>query len=137
MELSSDSEAITVAIYAALTYDIISATNSSPQTTEINAAVRAETLMKWVKIGLAQAAFFAALGVALDKKRWPPVLGAGIAAVLLWIQYVYARNARPGDRGARRVRQRAVGIRPNQQPPGARRRALESLTWRLRPPATS
>ena len=93
MELSSDSEAITVAIYAALTYDIISATNSSPQTTENNAAVRAETLMKWVKIGLAQAAFFAALGVALDKKRWPPVLGAGIAAVLLWIQYVYARNA--------------------------------------------
>jgi hypothetical protein len=92
MELSSDSEAISVAIYAALTYDIISATNSSPQTTEINAAVRAETLMKWVRIGLAQAALFAALGMLLDKRRWPPLLGSGLAAVLLWVQYVYARN---------------------------------------------
>lgn len=85
--------AITVAVYAALTYDIISATNSSPQTTEINAATRADTLMKWVKIGLVQAAFFGAVGVMLDKRRWPPALGAGIAGVLLWFQYVHARNA--------------------------------------------
>jgi hypothetical protein len=92
VELSSDNEAITVAIYAALVYDIISATNSSPQTTEINASVRAETLMKWVRIGLVQAALFAALGVMLDKRRWPPLLGAGLAAGLLWVQYVYARN---------------------------------------------
>ena len=124
MELSSDSEAITVAIYAALTYDIISATNSSPQTTEINAAVRAETLMKWVKIGLAQAAFFAALGVALDKKRWPPVLGAGIAAALLWVQYVYARNAglaAPGPAtevlGGFGSGQQAPSGQTNSQPP--------------------
>jgi hypothetical protein len=85
--------AIKVAVYAALTYDIISATNSSPQTTEINAAVRAETLMKWVKIGLLQAAGFAIIGVVLDKQRWPPALGSGLAGVLLWIQYVHAKNA--------------------------------------------
>lgn len=85
--------AITVAVYAALTYDIISATNSSPQTTEINASARADTLMKWVKIGLLQAAFFGAVGVLLDKRRWPPALGAGIAGVLLWFQYVHAKNA--------------------------------------------
>jgi hypothetical protein len=89
----SSAAAITVAIYAALTYDIISATNSSPQTTEINAGARAETLMKWVKLGLAQAALFAAMGVALDKRRWPPLLGSGIAGGLLWLQYVHARDA--------------------------------------------
>ena len=85
--------AVTVAVYAALTYDIISATNSSPQTTEINAAARAETLMKWVKLGLLQAALFGGIGVMLDKKRWPPLLGSGLAAVLLWVQYVHAKNS--------------------------------------------
>ncbi len=83
-----------VAIYAALTYDIISATNSSPQTTEINAAARAETLMKWVKLGLLQAAAFAGLGMLLDRRKpWRPLLGAGLAGTLLWAQYVHARNA--------------------------------------------
>jgi hypothetical protein len=98
-ELNGESAAVVVAVYAALTYDIISATNSSPQTTEINAATRAETLMKWVKIGLLQAGLFGAIGVMLDKRRWPPALGAGLAAALLWVQYVHARNsglANPG-----------------------------------------
>lgn len=89
--------AVTVAVYAALTYDIISATNSSPQTTEINAAKRADTLMKWVYIGLAQAALFAFLGYYFEKKSgrpgWPPVLGAGLAGSLLWVQYLHAKDA--------------------------------------------
>lgn len=92
-----DSPALTIAVYAALTYDIISATNSSPQTTEINASRRADTLMKWVYIGLAQAILFATLGYILERKRgkpgWPPVMGVAIAASLLWIQYVHAKNA--------------------------------------------
>src|SRR5216117_1520322 len=91
--LIGEDAAITVAVYAALTYDIISATNSSTQTTEINAAARADTLMKWVKIGLIQAAFFGAIGVMLDKRRWPPLVGSGIAGVLLWFQYIHARDA--------------------------------------------
>lgn len=93
MEGGSNDPAITVAIYAALTYDIISATNSSPQTTEINAGTRADTLMKWVRLGLAQAALFATMGVLLDKRRWPPLLGSGLAGGLLWVQYVHARDA--------------------------------------------
>jgi hypothetical protein len=84
--------AVIVAIYAALTYDIISATNSSPQTTEINASVRAESLMKWVKLGLLQAGLFVGIGVVLDKQRWPPILGAGLAGSLLWVQYIHAKN---------------------------------------------
>lgn len=88
---------VVFAIYAALTYDIISATNSSPQTTEINAATRADTLMKWVGIGLLQAALFAAVGVAIAVKMglpfWPPLLGSGLAGLLLWVQYIHAKNA--------------------------------------------
>lgn len=86
------SRAIRVAVYGTLMYDIISATNSSPQTTEINAGARAETLMKWVKLGLAQGFLFVGIGVMLDKDRWPPLLGGGLAAILLWAQYVHARN---------------------------------------------
>lgn len=92
-EFISESAAVTVAIYAALTYDIISATNSSPQTTEINAAARADTLMKWVHIGLAQAVLFGGIGVVLDKRRWPPALGSGLAGILLYGQYIHAKNA--------------------------------------------
>lgn len=91
------SPAATMAIFAALTYDVISATNSSPQTTEINAKARADTLMKWVKIGLVQAAIFGILGVMLELKDghplWPPALGSGLAGGMLWGQYIHAMNS--------------------------------------------
>src|SRR5260370_2639727 len=89
--------AITIAVYAALTYDIISATNSSPQTTEINASRRAKTLMKWVYIGLAQAVLFGALGYYFELKSGrpgcPPVLGVAIAGSRLWFQYYHPKRA--------------------------------------------
>lgn len=88
-----ESAAITVAVYAALGYDIISATNSSPQTTEINAAARADTLMKWVHIGMVQLVGFGVIGAVLDKRRWPPLVGAGLAGFLLYGQYIHAKNA--------------------------------------------
>lgn len=91
--MNGSGDAAVVAIYAALTYDIISATNSSPQTTEINAQTRAATLMKWVHIGLVQAAVFMLIGVYLHPKRWPPLVGGGLAGVLLYGQYVHAKNA--------------------------------------------
>jgi hypothetical protein len=85
--------AVKVAVYATLMYDIISATNSSPQTTEINASKRASTLMKWVHIGLVQGLLFVAIGMYLDKERWPPLVGGGLAASLLYAQYWYALQA--------------------------------------------
>lgn len=89
--------ALVVAVYAAVVYDIISATNSSPQTTEINASVRADTLMKWVHIGLAQAMLFVVIGMYLrrmeNKSAWSPLLGGGLAGVLLYYQYCHAKKA--------------------------------------------
>jgi len=84
--------AILFGVYAAVVYDIISATNSSPQTTEINASVRADTLMKWVNLGLLQAAGFVLLG-AIAAKSWAPIAGGGAAAVLLYWQYQHAKES--------------------------------------------
>lgn len=94
-----ESTAVAVAVYAELIYTVMSASCSSPQTAELNASKRAETLMKWVYIGLAQGIEFGVLGALLDKRRWPPVLGAVIAMVQLYWQYRYALNSgldRPG-----------------------------------------
>lgn len=90
-----DSDAAVIGIYAAVVYDVISATNSSPQTTEINAKARADTLMKWVHLGIAQAALFVAIGALAEPagKKWRPLAGGGVAMILLYAQYMHARNA--------------------------------------------
>ena len=93
-------KAIKVAVYATLMYDVISATNSSPQTTEINAKKRSATLMKWVHLGLAQGLLFVLIGMFLDEDRWPPLLGGGLAAVLLYAQYRYAVKSGTENPGA-------------------------------------
>ncbi len=49
--------------------------------------------MKWVYLGLAQAAGFVLIGAYLDKERWPPILGGGLAGVLLWYQYEHAKKS--------------------------------------------
>ena len=95
MMTRSDSDAGIIGIYAAVVYDVISATNSSPQTTEINAEKRADTLMKWVKLGLVQAALFVGIGVMAEPagKKWRPIVGGGLAMILLWCQYVHAMQS--------------------------------------------
>lgn len=86
-------DAVTFMVSAGLVYEIIAAACSSPQTTEINASARSDTLMKWVHLGLAQAALFVFIAAYLDKKRWPALLGGGLAGVLMWLQYAHAKSA--------------------------------------------
>lgn len=79
-------------VAAAVVYDIIAATNSSPQTTEVNARHRAATLMKWVNIGTVQAMGFILLAAIGDRKNRGPILAGGtLAAVAMYFQYVYAK----------------------------------------------
>lgn len=100
-DMPNGDSAIKVAVYATLMYDVISATNSSPQTTEINAAKRGATLMKWVHLGLIQGTAFVFIGMLLDKERWPPLLGGGLAGVLLYAQYRYALKSGTENPGPR------------------------------------
>ena len=81
-------------VSAGIVYEIIAAACSSPQTAEINAHSRAETLMKWVHLGIVQSALFVAAAAWLDKRHRAQILaGGGVAMALMYGQYVHARSA--------------------------------------------
>lgn len=84
-----------------LVYAAIAAACSSPQTTEINANERCDTLMKWVHIGMLQAGVL--VGVAASIAAHPKVVVAGGVATagIMYASYLHARAAglkdsRPG-----------------------------------------
>jgi|SRR5580658_5781971 hypothetical protein len=104
MSIVGSSKAITFMVAAGLVYEIIAAACSSPQTTEINAGTRADTLMKWVIIGMLQAAFFVCIAAMLDEDHWPALLGGGLAGAMMWVSYAHAKSAglksvEPGTEG--------------------------------------
>lgn len=91
--LGRGSWAIEFMVAAGLVFEIIAAACSSPQTTEINASTRADTLMKWVLIGMAMSAVFIAIAAAMSKDKWPPVMGGGLAGGMLWMAYAHAKSS--------------------------------------------
>ncbi len=81
-------------VSAGIVYEIIAAACSSPQTTEINANARADTLMKWVHLGIGQAALFIAIAAFIDRKHRLEIIGGGLTAgVLMYVQYTHAKSA--------------------------------------------
>src|SRR5215469_1517714 len=81
-------------VSAGIVYEIIAAACSSPQTTEINASKRADTLMKWVNLGIAQAALFVIAAALFDKQHRAAILSGGaIAGGLMYWQYDHAKRA--------------------------------------------
>lgn len=81
-------------VSAGLVYEAIAAACSSPQTMEINAHARAGTLMKWVHLGVGQAALFVLLAAWVDKRhRFAILAGGGLAAALMYGQYVHAKQS--------------------------------------------
>lgn len=93
ISLMGSDRAITFMVAAGLVYEIIAAACSSPQTTEINAGARADTLMKWVMIGMAQAAVFVLIASMMSKEKWPALLGGGLAGAIMWTSYAHAKAA--------------------------------------------
>ena len=67
--IASAENGVPFLVSAGIVYEIIAAACSSPQTTEINASTRADTLMKWVHIGLVQAGLFVVIAAAIDKRH--------------------------------------------------------------------
>ena len=76
--------AILVAVYATFALDVFSTFTSSPQTTELNAAARADTLMKWVKIGALVALAGGAIGSWTSRSAWPLISTLVVAAVMFY-----------------------------------------------------
>lgn len=92
--LGGQSNGIAFLVSAGIVYEIIAAACSSPQTTEINAKTRADTLMKWVNIGIGQAAIFVLAAAVIDQRHSGPILAGGVlAGILMYVQYVHARTA--------------------------------------------
>lgn len=87
-------------VSAGIAYEIIAACCSSPQTTEINASTRADTLMKWVNLGVIQAAVFIGIAAYVDAQHRNAIIAGGLVAIgLLYVQYVHAKRcglAKPG-----------------------------------------
>ena len=80
-------------VSAGIVYGIIAAACSSPQTTELNADTRAETLMKWVHIGLVQSAGFVVVAALVEPEHAPAIVaGGGIAALLMYVSYAHAKE---------------------------------------------
>jgi hypothetical protein len=92
-ESLSGNAAVVFMVAAGLVYEIIAAACSSPQTSEINAAKRSATLMKWVFIGLAQAALFILITATRLKGGAPAIYGGLLAAALMFGSYLYANKA--------------------------------------------
>lgn len=84
--------ALAIGVYADLAANLYSATNSSPQTTELFAGDRSETLWKYVKFGHGFALAFGVLGSVLMRK-WYPLIGVLIVGVVMHGMYKHALKA--------------------------------------------
>lgn len=94
-KMSGDAQGgVAFLVSAGIVYEIIAAACSSPQTTEINAGQRAGTLMKWVYIGMGQAALFVAVAAYFDRRHRKEIIwGGATAGILMYAQYWHARDA--------------------------------------------
>jgi hypothetical protein len=101
---SNGDPAVVFMVSAGLVYEIVAAACSSPQTTELNAGSRSDTLMKWVSIGLVQSAFFVIIAIFLahgGPRKMAAGMGGGLAGVVMAICYYHAkesglRSSKPG-----------------------------------------
>lgn len=85
MENSSGSlVAILIGVWATFALDVFSTLNSSPQTTELFAKDREESLMHWVYIGSGVAIGGGAVATFISKKPWPLIGTVIVAGGMYW-----------------------------------------------------
>ena len=93
-DLSSHDDGVAFLISAEVVFAIIAAFCSSPQTAEINADKRADTLMKWVWLGMGTSALFVAMAVYFtDSRKKPVIVGGALAGGILGAAYAYAKHS--------------------------------------------
>lgn len=91
---TGDKSGVAFLVSAGIMYEIIAAACSSPQTTELNARARSETLMKWVTIGVATGAGFVGYAAWIDPAHRREILSGGlVAGAIMTAYYVHAKHA--------------------------------------------
>ena len=81
-------------ISATFVYGVIAKACSSPQTAEINADKRADTLMKWVNIGVIESAALVAVAAIIDRPHRLEIIAGGLlAGAITYGEYVHAKRA--------------------------------------------
>lgn len=96
MELNGTTAAILIGVWATFALDVFSTVNSSPQTTELFAAEREESLMYWVKVGAAVGIGGGLLASVLSRKPWPLV---ATVVVSLGMLQMYRHAVKRGAAG--------------------------------------
>lgn len=81
--------AILIGVWATFALDVFSTLNSSPQTTELFAGDRADSLMYWVTIGGATAVGGGAAASVISRKPWP-LFATVLVALFMWLLYRHA-----------------------------------------------
>jgi uncharacterized membrane protein len=100
LALGNASNGIAFLVSAGIVAEIVAKACSSPQTAHLNAEKRAETLMLWVNIGMAEAVVFVVIAASIDKKhRTPIILGGALEAVITYGEYAYAKKAGLANKG--------------------------------------
>ncbi len=89
MEGNGATVALLLGVWATFALDVFSTLNSSPQTTELFAGDREDSLMHWVLIGDAAAIGGGLVGSLVSKKVWP-VLAAALVALAMHQLYKHA-----------------------------------------------
>src|SRR5438552_2375575 len=87
--MSGSTAAILVGVWGTFALDVFSTLNSSPQTTELFADDREDSLMHWVLIGSGVALAGGVYGMVLSKTRWP-LIGAAIVTAGMYLAYQHA-----------------------------------------------
>ncbi len=99
--VAGQSNGVPFMVGAGLVYEIIAAACSSPQTAEINADKRSDTLMKWVYVGMGQSVFFVSVAAYIDPAHAKPIVAGGvIAAAMMWLSYQHANASGLANPGA-------------------------------------
>ena len=88
--------AILLGVWATFALDVYSTLNSSPQTTELFAEDRKDTLMHWVKIGDAAALAGGTAGAIFSRKVWP-IVGALGVVIMMHLLYKHAVKRGEGE----------------------------------------
>lgn len=74
--------------------DIVAKTCSSPQTLEVNANKRADTLWKWVNTGTIEGLAIVGIAALVDKQYAKfIILGGVIEATVTYAEYAYGKKA--------------------------------------------